>query len=167
MNTFFTSDEHYGHPNILKHSRRPFESVDEMNEGLIEAHNRKVGAHDIVYHVGDFAWKNHWQYIERLNGRHILIVGNHDKMSIESLAKFYQVHDMCRMKLNGRKIILCHFPMESWWNKGGGAWHLHGHTHRMVLRPMRRLYIGVDARRDMAPWAYEELAEILEELPAT
>lgn len=57
MNIFFTSDTHFGHNNIIKLSNRPFSSVEEMNEGLIERWNDVVGAEDIVYHLGDFSLK--------------------------------------------------------------------------------------------------------------
>ena len=79
---FFTSDQHYGHFNIIRYCNRPFSSVEEMDETLIQNHNKKVRQSDIVYMVGDLAFhKDRAQIIallKRLNGRKILVTGNHD-----------------------------------------------------------------------------------------
>ena len=165
MEIYITSDEHYDHEASIRHSARPFSNAKEMNKAIIESHNKRVKSTDTVYHVGDFAWKNHKEFIDRLNGKHILIVGNHDKMNIDALRAFSAVHDIAQISHKGQKIVLCHFPMESWWGQGGGTWMLHGHTHAMKLIPKKRLYVGVDARRDFAPWSFEELKEVMDELP--
>lgn len=78
---FYTSDTHWNHRNIIKYCERPFVDIDEMNEGLIKTWNETVGPQDIVYHGGDFALgnKKHIAGIrKRLNGRIILVKGNHD-----------------------------------------------------------------------------------------
>jgi calcineurin-like phosphoesterase family protein len=81
MATFFTSDEHIGHENVIRLCGRPFTSLFHMHETLIERHNARVAPSDTVYHLGDFAWKP--QLVEtlmpRLHGRHFLVPGNHDK----------------------------------------------------------------------------------------
>lgn len=78
--TFFTSDTHFGHENIIKFCKRPYQSVEEMNEALIENWNKVIGKNDTVFHLGDFAlggstvWNN---TLDRLNGKIYLIFGNH------------------------------------------------------------------------------------------
>ena len=57
MNTFFTSDQHYGHAMILEYCNRPFADVQTMNETLVDNHNAVVGKKDTVYHLGDFAFR--------------------------------------------------------------------------------------------------------------
>ena len=47
---FFTSDHHFGHKNVIKYSERPFQSVEEMDEMLIQRWNEKIGIEDEVYH---------------------------------------------------------------------------------------------------------------------
>ena len=54
MKVWFTSDTHYGAQRTLTLSRRPFETVEEMDKTMIDNHNRVVGDDDIVYHLGDF-----------------------------------------------------------------------------------------------------------------
>lgn len=94
--TFFTSDLHFGHRNVIKYSNRPFaseqemqsgiisdESVNYMNETLVLRWNETVGLNDIVYVLGDFAMghkDNVLKYGSRLNGTKLIIPGNHDKI---------------------------------------------------------------------------------------
>ena len=52
---YFTSDHHFGHENIIKFCDRPFRSVEEMDQTLIERWNEKVKPEDEVYHLGDFS----------------------------------------------------------------------------------------------------------------
>ena len=79
---FFTSDSHFCHKNIIEFCSRPFETVEEMNEKLVENWNKVVGPSDIVYHLGDFCFAGsaEWHYLlGKLNGRIHLIIGNHDE----------------------------------------------------------------------------------------
>lgn len=88
MTTFFTADHHFGHANILKYEdamRRNafggrFQTVEEMDEFLIDQWNATVSPDDTVYHLGDLAFKMHSieDILPYLNGSIILIVGNHD-----------------------------------------------------------------------------------------
>lgn len=81
MTTYFTSDQHFGHRNIITYSKRPFASVEEMTEEIIKRHNDVVKTSDTVIHLGDFALDERLvePTLKRLNGRHHLIAGNHDK----------------------------------------------------------------------------------------
>ena len=53
--TFFTSDTHFGHENIIKYCNRPFTSTEEMDKALISNWNKVVKPEDTVFHLGDFA----------------------------------------------------------------------------------------------------------------
>ena len=77
---WFTSDLHFGHRNILKFCKRPWDTVEEMDEGLIQNWNRVVGKDDLVFNLGDFAFATNGRWKEllsQLNGHHYLILGNH------------------------------------------------------------------------------------------
>ena len=78
---YFTSDEHYGHNNIIKYCDRPFNNIQEMNKELIERSNSIVNENDILIHAGDFTLGNKeeaYGYISKLKGRHIFLRGSHD-----------------------------------------------------------------------------------------
>ena len=82
MRTWVIADTHFGHKNIIKYSNRPFANVDEMREEIISRWNGVVKADDIVYHLGDFSMTHNKDdisnLVHRLNGRIVLIMGNHD-----------------------------------------------------------------------------------------
>ena len=54
MSIFFIADTHFTEENIIKYENRPFPSVQDMNERLIENWNTRVSEEDIVYVLGDF-----------------------------------------------------------------------------------------------------------------
>ena len=81
QNIFFTSDTHFWHNNVIKFCNRPFSSIEEMNDTIIENWNRVVDKNDIVIHLGDFCFCGSDKFkelVEKLNGRIYLILGNHD-----------------------------------------------------------------------------------------
>lgn len=92
MKYFFTADAHLGHANIIKYCHRPFKDVHHMNEALITNWNNRVSKDDLVFHVGDFCFKNSSggkpgegmthkasYYRNKLNGDIIFLKGNHDR----------------------------------------------------------------------------------------
>lgn len=88
MTILFTADQHFGHANILKYEAdarlddqgRTFVSVKQMDDALVAHWNAVVAPEDTVYTLGDFSYKMHTiaEYLPLLNGKVILIVGNHD-----------------------------------------------------------------------------------------
>lgn len=80
MKTFYISDTHFGHFNIIKHCNRPFSTAEEMDRVMIENWNSTVARNDTVFILGDFVFSKipPAEYLNKLNGRKIVIVGNHD-----------------------------------------------------------------------------------------
>jgi calcineurin-like phosphoesterase family protein len=140
VETFFTSDSHFGHKNILEYEKdaRPFKTIEEMNEKLIDNWNSVVGVKDIVYHLGDFAFgQRNINIAGRLNGRKKLVMGNHDNYP----SSLYLVHFE---KLYGcvfwERCVLSHMPVHP--NGLGARWMLnvHGHLHsKKVMMNYARL----------------------------
>ena len=81
---YITSDTHFAHKNILEYENRPFKDLSDMREQLILNWNSVVSEDDIVIHLGDFGMCNKetaTEILTRLNGKKILIKGNHDNHS--------------------------------------------------------------------------------------
>jgi calcineurin-like phosphoesterase family protein len=160
-NTFFTADPHYGHDNIIRHSKRPFLDYNEMDEALIENWNKVVTRNsDEVYILGDFTFYSKILITDpasvfaRLRGQKFLIVGNHDRAPTFKL-KWGWVKDTYFLKhLNQEGIWLSHYPHRSWRNSFHGSWHLFGHNHGNVGPYGRSFDVGVDCW-DYTPIAFE------------
>ena len=142
QNIFFTSDYHFNHGGILETGERKgclkwrtqFNSVEEMNEKIIEIHNSIVKPTDVVYDLGDFIWRgNPNPFIERLNGYFYMVKGNHDHKAKYTHKKVQHVVDgYYNIQIQKQDLTICHFGMLSWNRSFHGAWHLHGHTHERV-----------------------------------
>lgn len=110
---FIIADTHLNHKNIIQYCNRPFSSVEEMNETIIENWNKVVGKQDIVYVLGDFALCGKDKIIEvgnRLNGRKRLVLGNHDGASLETYheAGFEYIYN--HSIILDEFYILSHYP---------------------------------------------------------
>ncbi len=127
--TFFIGDTHFGHANILEYERaaRPFNSLEEMHEAMVNRWNSVVGKYDKVFHLGDFAFGSHNIAIaSRLNGQMRLILGNHDSYGApEYLKYFHSVHGA----IYWFKYLLTHVPVHPCNLNGRADYNIHGHLH--------------------------------------
>lgn len=126
MTIFITSDHHFDHKNIIKYCNRPFDSVEEMNEFMINRWNSRVGKQDIVIHLGDFGFGNRRAVKElrnRLNGMILLIRGNHDYRIKEEWGFFIREEPV-----QVGKYILSHKPLLKE-EIPCGVINIHGHIH--------------------------------------
>ena len=137
MNVYFIADLHLGHKNCIRFDNRPFDTVEEMDDYIIRAWNRKVSKDDHVYVLGDFAYKNRTtiaDYTRRLNGFIHLIRGNHDKRSEEYESCFREVVEYKDMPVEAEgvkcRVILSHYFIPFYTGARHGAFMLHGHTHQ-------------------------------------
>ncbi len=169
----FTADTHFYHRNIIKYSavRNCFTDEFHMNEVIIDNWNKQVKPTDIVYHLGDFAFTNATNAIEllrRLNGKVILISGNHDHKIIkneEFKSLLYNLefsyHETVIDKIN---VIMCHYPLRSWNGMSYGSFHLHGHTHGKCQQPGKSLDVGIDNRTDFKLWSWGEIRAFMDQI---
>lgn len=137
MTIFIISDTHFHHKNILKYANRPFASVEEMDEKIVENWNRVVTPQDKVYHLGDvyFDRANNSKHpiISRLNGKKILILGNHDDPKDPVLQKHFQKMGIWR-HFKEFQVILTHVPIvENSFQHS--IINIHGHTHEQGSPP--------------------------------
>ncbi|OYU81772.1 MAG: phosphoesterase [Flavobacterium sp. BFFFF1] len=169
---FFTSDQHFGHANIIKLTNRPFANAEEMDRELIRRWNERVAPEDEVYHLGDFALSTTealTDVLNQLNGTIYLIKGNHDKTALALPKRFKWIKDYHEVTIkdpdafNGsRLIILFHYAMRIWRNDFRESWHLYGHTHGTLPDKEHKLAIdvGVDCH-DFYPISYDEVKAIM------
>jgi len=127
---FLIADTHFGHANIIKYENRPFPDPDAMTESLINLWNSVVSKNDDVYLLGDFSMYNKERSTEicrRLNGRKILIMGNHDDKSVQYYLDcgFYMVSKHPVILEN--YWILSHEPM--YVNDNMPYANIYGHVH--------------------------------------
>ena len=173
--TFFTSDIHLGHANIIKYSNRPFANVAEMDEAMLKTINETVGPRDFLYILGDvsFAKPEYTkQMIKRMNGIKILVWGNHDQVirsNSEIRDLFHETHELLdrTFVVNEKrtKIVMCHYAMKVWNKSHHGTLHLYGHSHgTMPDDGSRSMDVGMDAV-GMRPISLEEVVARLGERP--
>ena len=77
--TWYTSDQHFFHANIIPLCGRPFTTIEEHNDALVELWNGVVGERDTVWVVGDVALSpKGLGPVAQLKGHKVLVAGNHD-----------------------------------------------------------------------------------------
>lgn len=145
--TFFTSDTHFNHANIIKFCNRPFKDVEQMNDVMIANWNSVIGKDDTGFHLGDFCLGGaaEWtKILDRLNGKIYLIMGNHDLKNIRQgfISRFEHVAMQMRIEIGKKRIYLCHYPFLCFEGSyKDDVWQLFGHVHT------RRSNSGIDAGR--------------------
>lgn len=156
--TFFTADTHFGDHRTINIQRRTFENAGTMDEALLANWNAAVGPEDDVWHLGDVARRpaDVAGLLEQLNGRKHLVRGNNDPGGTLAAVGWASVADYVELELDGRKLVLCHYPFRSWNGQHRGAINLHGHSHGRLKATPRQFDVGVDAR-GFAPVTLEEL----------
>jgi len=151
VNRFVISDHHLGHTNSWEKFKlsdgsplRPFTSTEEMNETMIERHNAKVKEQDTVYFLGDVVInKKYLELVKRMNGRKILIRGNHDIFKDEDYRAvgFEQMHGV---RVFVDKFILSHIPLHPDCVTERFKVNVHGHLHANEVK----MPWGVNADRN-------------------
>lgn len=168
---WISSDHHFGHENIIRYAKRPFKSVEEMNETLIQRHNSVVRPEDHWYCLGDVTMlrggkvqqRQMAAWIQRMNGHKRLILGNHDHFPVEA----YLAAGFEKVKGTGRWLDgywLSHFPIHPQ-SMGNAKGCIHGHIHNApAYAPVehfeghQRRYINVSVEAiDYTPVALEAL----------
>ena len=168
-NIWFTADTHFGHSNIIKFCRRPFGSVAEMDETMIERWNARVKPYDVVWHLGDFAFHKSreklYEIFNRLNGDKCLITGNHDHTNTRMLP-WSTVRALTSIHLDDKQpLIMCHYALRVWDRSHHGSLHIFGHSHGTLGGNNQSLDVGVDCW-NFQPVNIDEIRERLKTLPA-
>lgn len=168
---YYISDCHFGHKNVLIFDQRPFADIEEMDQAMIENWNQKVGKDDEVYILGDFQYRSDkgpvW-YLQKLNGKKYLVIGNHDEKTLKypgALDYFEKMDKMMHVEDNGKHICLCHFPICEWNGYYRNSYHLYGHIHArlsdtcLVMRSRKNAYNAAACINNYTPSTLEEIIQ--------
>lgn len=132
MSIYVCSDLHFNHTNILGFCRSNFATIEEHNEYIIRQYNSVVGKDDLVYILGDIGFtpeKALSELVKRLNGRKILLVGNHDKLTDREYRAMGFIDVVRHPIYYNTHIILSHVPIEEAYNSEYII-NVHGHLHK-------------------------------------
>jgi calcineurin-like phosphoesterase family protein len=165
---YFTSDTHYMHTNICRGTTRwsnadgftrDFDTLDQMNDRIVNGINLVVGQDDILFHLGDWSFggfERIEEFRNRINCKNIhIVLGNHDhhierdREGIRQL--FTSVNQYLELEVKGKdweqNYVLMHYPIISWNKMNDGVIHLHGHVHLSADRRIgkgKTMDVGVD-----------------------
>ncbi|MFC6259507.1 metallophosphoesterase family protein [Levilactobacillus fujinensis] len=163
---YFTSDTHFFHADLLgdnDFAPRPFSSVEEMNQTIIDNWNARVAPTDTVYHLGDIALyftkpavksdEAVTDVLSQLNGHLELIKGNHDSRAlfkylsahnpIDHGQPKFSFHDVgVLIKYDHRQYYMTHYPMMM--GIVNQIINLHGHIHHYAVPVKENINVGVD-----------------------
>ena len=147
---WFASDHHFGHENMMNFFKRdgvtplrPFVDANDMDETIIENHNRVVKPNDRVYLLGDLAIaRRNIHKAARLNGRKKLLMGNHDPFVKNQNRDYFELAGIEAVEAFHKfdRFVATHIPvhpscLSTRWNVN-----VHGHTHDNLV--MKTTLIG-------------------------
>jgi calcineurin-like phosphoesterase family protein len=171
-NTWFTADFHLGHANIIRYCGRPFATVDEMDQAILERLNASAKPNDTLYFLGDFCMRSQARvlaYRKRIHCKKISAVpGNHDKQARNLKEEFSWLDNLAELSIHGHPIVLSHYALRVWNRSNRGSWHLYGHSHGRLPEAPNSLSmnVGVDTH-NFRPWHYDEIADSMAKKAAT
>lgn len=138
-NIWITSDSHFNHNKEFVYKARGFDSVEEMNEAIIERWNNYIKPDDVVYHLGDVMMGDlnaGLPLVKSLNGHIKLALGNHDTpQRVAAFSEFFdEIQCAYRIKVGKKVIMLSHYPMLTGNYDESKTYSFHGHTHAKTWR---------------------------------
>jgi calcineurin-like phosphoesterase family protein len=177
---FYTADAHFGHFNVLKYCDRPFPTLHEMHKALTTRWNALVRPEDTVIYLGDFCFhvKKHevLAYLEKLNGKKILIRGNHDHKATRKAFR-PECYDEMEVQIGPYNCMCAHVPL---YPPGGNVperdqkinasrmekyakydFIISGHRHEKALWTGNSINVGVD-QHDFYPLSEDRLLDFLD-----
>lgn len=177
---YFTSDLHLGHKSVVHFCSRPFDSVEEMDAGLIKNWNDTVTEEDTIYVLGDVCFHKPilgLPLLQSLKGKKILIQGNHDRWSKSKYleAGFLQILQEAKLILNGFGFKLSHYPYlpnelvgcaphdlryPEMRPVNEGGWLLCGHVHLNWKIMGNQINVGVD-KWDFKPVSQSQILSLV------
>ncbi|MGN0401517.1 MAG: metallophosphoesterase [Acetatifactor sp.] len=163
---FFIADPHFGGESIIRYENRPFASAEEMDKVLVERWNAVVSKQDTVYVLGDFSMfmddNKDYELLQVLNGRKILIMGNHDRHRTSGQWRQLGFEECSLWPIVYRDFyILSHEPV--YINKNMPYVNVYGHVHsNPSYRDASPQSVCVSAERtEYQPVTFEDIKKML------
>ena len=184
---FITSDTHYGHKNICRgvtdwrlpdggipmDQTRDFDTIEKMNERIIQNINSVVGEDDVLFHLGDWSFggfENVQKFRDRILCKEIhLILGNHDthiendRYNVQEL--FTSVNHYTKLMYKNNTFVLFHYPIASYDGLNKGHIHLHGHVHlptNLRFGKGKKMDVGMDGHPTFGVYNMDEIIRIMD-----
>lgn len=159
-NTYFISDTHFGHVGIITfldangNRIRPFNTIEEHDETLVNNWNARVRPDDLIYHLGDVVMNRRClPILSRLNGRKRLIKGNHDLFDLKEYTPYFEnIYGVCVLK----DMVLSHIPLHPNCLEHRFGVNIHGHLHSESLNDKKYYSVCVE-KTNFMPISIEEL----------
>lgn len=171
MSVFFSSDPHFGHAKLMQfypETRGKCKTVDHVDALMISNWNNVVSPDDTVFLLGDLGQplKCVDNCLWQLNGHKILIRGNHDSKiwKTESIRRHFEdsYNSYHEEWIDGKFVVMCHYPIWDWNAAHHGSYHVHGHLHgRPHNIPGRILDVGMD-NHNLTPISFFQITRFME-----
>lgn len=167
--TYFISDLHFGHKNILKFGQRennqPLKDIyyiEELWEHQVECINSTITKRDNLWLLGDcfFNQRVFDDYCGRINGSKRMVLGNHDHFDIFRSSKYlHNVYGFVQYK----GLWLSHAPIHP--DELMGKCNIHGHIHDPYQHIITNNYdldkryfnVNIDHRKSFIPTHIDEI----------
>ncbi len=166
MTDFFTADLHFGHNNVINFKNtdgtkaRDFDTVQDMEDAMVQMHNEIVKPTDKVYMLGDIAFNvRGLDKVKQMNGIKILVKGNHDQLKLNKYVDVFKDVRGCHV-MNG--LVFTHIPIHVD-QLGRFGCNVHGHLHmNRVMQDdkidPRFLCVSVE-HTDLKPIEFEDMVD--------
>jgi calcineurin-like phosphoesterase family protein len=188
---YFSSDSHYSHSGICRgvshwpegRGTRDFQTLEEMNDAIVNGINSVVCEDDVFVHMGDWSFGGFdkiGEFRNRINCKNVyLFLGNHDhhitnnkdgiqRLFVEvSKLDTLEVRVPCGSVTKKYSFECCHHPIASWDGLSRGRIHLHGHVHlppHLKINTGRAMDVGADGN-NLIPYSLEEILELMDGRP--
>lgn len=178
---WITSDFHFFHRNLCRGTSvwidrsgcRDFDTIEQMNDTILNNINTVVKPDDVLIHLGDFAFGGRDNVISaRKNIKCINLIhinGNHDiaiSKDSELQKLFTWVGDYTELKYEHLFFCLFHYPLATWNGKNYGCIMIHGHCHTTVnkFNNGRIMDVALESN-NMKPYNMSEIVKIMNNTP--
>lgn len=181
------SDSHYSHKNICRGvtewrlpdgsvpigQTRDFDTIEQMNETIVNNINSVVGQDDVLIHLGDWSFsgvENIQKFRDRILCNEIhLILGNHDtniennRDNVQEL--FASVNHYTKLIYKFKTFVLFHYPIASYDGLNKGHIHLHGHVHlptNLRFGKGKKMDVGMDGHPTFGVYDMDDIIKIMD-----